>query len=75
MAKDSDTVEYECELAGTEEIADLLRVERRTVNVWRTRGRLPDPYAVISGTPIWLKGDIEAWAKETNRWPADAATA
>lgn len=61
-----------CDLMGTEEIADLLLVERRTVNVWKQRGRLPDPYATISGTPIWLRADIVAWAKSTDRWPADA---
>lgn len=59
-----------CDLVGTEEIAEVLQVERRTVNVWKQRGRLPEPYAVISGTPIWLRDEIEAWARETNRWPA-----
>lgn len=59
-----------CDLVGTEEIAEVLRVERRTVNVWKGRGRLPDPYAVISGTPIWLRDEIETWAKDTGRWPA-----
>lgn len=59
----------DCDLVGTEEIADLLAVERRTVNVWKQRGRLPDPFATISGTPIWLRGDIVAWAKATNRLP------
>lgn len=62
----------QCDLVGTEEIADLLEVERRTVNVWKQRGRLPDPYATISGTPIWLRGDVIAWAKATNRWPEGA---
>lgn len=61
-----------CDLAGTEEIAELLHVERRTVNVWKQRGRLPDPYAVISGTPIWLRDQIIEWATETGRMPAGA---
>lgn len=63
-----------CDLVGTNEVADLLHVERRTVNIWRQRGRLPDPHALVSGTPVWLRPDIEAWAKSTNRWPT-AATA
>lgn len=62
-----------CQLVGTEEIAEMLEVERRTVNVWKQRGRLPDPYAVISGTPIWLRDDVHAWAAETNRLPAASA--
>lgn len=64
----------DCDLVGTEEIADMLRVERRTVNVWKQRGRLPDPFATISGTPIWLRPDVEAWARATNRWPAEASS-
>lgn len=58
-----------CHLVGTEEIAALLGVERRTVNIWKQRGRLPDTYAVISGTPIWLLEDVTTWAKQTGRWP------
>lgn len=74
MAKPTpDLEDVPCDLMGTEEISDLLRVERRTVNVWRNRGVLIAPYAVISGTPIWLKADIEEWARETNRWPTAAA--
>lgn len=59
-----------CDLVGTEEIAAMLQVERRTVNVWKQRERLPEPYAVISGTPIWLRDDIVAWAEETGRLPS-----
>lgn len=62
----------DCDLVGTEEIAAMLEVERRTVNVWKQRGRLPDPFATISGTPIWLRADVVAWAKSTDRWPEPA---
>lgn len=59
----------DCELVGLMEIADLCQVEHRTATVWRQRGRLPEPFRIVSGTPIWLKPDIEDWARATNRWP------
>lgn len=57
------------DLLGTEEIAELLGVERRTVNAWRTRGRLLDPCAVISQVPVWTRPSVVAWAAATNRLP------
>jgi hypothetical protein len=41
-------------LLGHAEIAFLYGVERQTSQLWKTRGVLGDPDAVISGNPYWL---------------------
>jgi hypothetical protein len=43
------------------EIADVLEIDRATVNVWRNRGLLPEPDGTPSGTPIWLAETIRPW--------------
>lgn len=59
-------------LLGPCEVADLLGVERNTVDVWSHRGILPEPWAVISGTKLWPRHEIVAWAQRTGRLPAEA---
>lgn len=58
-------------LVGLSEIADLLRVKPATVDQWRFRRVLPEPDHVISGTPIWHRETIVAWAVRTGRQPAE----
>ncbi|MGC9539965.1 hypothetical protein [Streptomyces sp. UG1] len=41
-------------LLGHAEIAFLYGVERQTSQLWKTRGVLGEPDAVISGNPYWL---------------------
>lgn len=53
---------------STLEIAELLDVAKVTVRQWRARGLFPEPAATISGTPLWPKQQVVAWAKETGRW-------
>lgn len=62
-------------LVGTTEIAEMLGVERRTVNQWRHRAKvardagndspslLPPEAQVVSERPVWLRSTIEAWAE------------
>ena len=40
-------------LVGLKELAELLDVPYDTLKVWKNRDRLPEPFEVISGTPIW----------------------
>lgn len=56
-----------CDPVGIVEIAERLDVQRATVDKWRTRGLLPEPWLVISGTPIWEWNEIGAWAQVTGR--------
>ena len=40
-------------LVGLKELSELLDVSYDTLKVWKNRDRLPDPFQVISGTPVW----------------------
>lgn len=52
---------------GIVEIADLLNVQRGTVDQWIHRGIFPDPRWTVGGRPAWEQTDVEAWAKTTGR--------
>jgi predicted DNA-binding transcriptional regulator AlpA len=56
-----------CDPVGIPEIAERLRVKRPTVDVWRTRGLLPEPRWTVGGRPAWNWSDIQTWAKDTAR--------
>lgn len=43
------------ELVGVQEIADALGKDRQEIVMWRHRKKLPEPFAVISNTPIWKR--------------------
>ena len=40
-------------LVGLKELSELLDVSYDTLKVWKNRNRLPEPFQVISGTPVW----------------------
>ena len=42
------------------DIADMLRVDAKTVRRWRTNGLLPDPI-VIGGVIRWRADEIDSW--------------
>jgi ParB/RepB/Spo0J family partition protein len=46
---------------GIAEVADLCGARRGTVDVWRTRGLLPEPDLTVSGHPLWWPETISAW--------------
>jgi predicted DNA-binding transcriptional regulator AlpA len=48
-------------LYGVAEIARALGTRRQTVAMWRSRGRLPPPDAVLASGPVWLASTIEPW--------------
>lgn len=56
-----------CDPVGIPEIAQRLGVKRPTVDVWRTRGLLPEPRWTVGGRPAWEWADVEAWAKGSGR--------
>lgn len=57
----------DCDPVGIAEIAERLGVKRPTVDIWRTRGVLPDPRWEVGGRPAWNWPDVLAWARATNR--------
>lgn len=54
---------------GIAEVADRLGVPRHQVDVWRNRGRLPEPTWTTGGRPAWDWPIIEEWARERGRTP------
>lgn len=58
------------EPVGIVEIAARLGVKRRTVDQWGQRGLLPAPRWTVGGRPCWDWADVEAWARETERFPS-----
>ncbi|WP_028657255.1 helix-turn-helix transcriptional regulator [Nocardioides sp. J54] len=54
-------------LMGIAEIAELLGVTRARVHQLRQQGALPAPYDSLAMGPVWLRADIETWARETGR--------
>jgi hypothetical protein len=59
------------ELIGEQDVARLLSVAPSTVRVWRLRGVLPEPDAVVNGTThVWSRGTIRTWAEHSGRLPA-----
>lgn len=59
------------DLVGTPEIADMLDVAYiETVNSWRRRyPDFPEPVVKLRRVTLWLRSDIEAWARSTGRLP------
>ena len=40
-------------LVGLKELSELLEVPYEKLKVWKSRGRLPEPFQTISGTTVW----------------------
>ena len=47
---------------GLAEIAQLLGIQRRSVDRMKARGSLPEPDGYVSGSPVWWRETIETWA-------------
>lgn len=60
------------DLVGPAEIAARLGVSPGLVRLWRHRGLMPEPVAVVSRAPVWEWADVAAWA-QARRAPGDAA--
>lgn len=50
-------------LMGAREIGDLLGVSRQRVQQLISRPDFPEPYDTLSMGKVWLREDIEKWAR------------
>ncbi|UUW91753.1 helix-turn-helix transcriptional regulator [Pimelobacter simplex] len=48
-------------------IAELLGVSKQRVQQLAAAGKLPEPHADLRIGRVWLRADIEKWARETGR--------
>lgn len=55
------------ELMSPTEVAEHLGVRASTVRGYLARGQMPAPYVTLGSGPIWLRTEIERWAKERPR--------
>jgi predicted DNA-binding transcriptional regulator AlpA len=52
------------ELAALSEIAQMLGVTTRTVQRYMEREDFPEPLGRLAGGRVWLRADVERWAKQ-----------
>jgi predicted DNA-binding transcriptional regulator AlpA len=58
------------DLVGVAEIAEMLGVTRQRVNaIVQSHSDFPKPVAELSAGRIWLRKDVETWARQTGRRP------
>jgi predicted DNA-binding transcriptional regulator AlpA len=55
------------DLVGLAEIGEMLGLSRQRVDQLARSKGFPEPVAVISAGRIWLRADVEAWARATGR--------
>lgn len=56
------------DIVGPSEIATMLGVHRQQITLWRRKGTMPEPAAVLQGNrPVWYRSTIIAWAAEQGR--------
>ncbi|MCU1489030.1 MAG: hypothetical protein JWM85_435, partial [Acidimicrobiaceae bacterium] len=55
------------DLCGVTEIAELLGVSRQRADQLSRYKGFPEPAATLSNGRIWLRSDVEAWAREVGR--------
>ena len=54
------------DLAGLSEIVELLGVSKATAFKYTRRDDFPEPLGHVSAAgPVWLRRDVQRWAKET----------
>lgn len=57
-------------LVGPAEIAELLKVEANTVNVWKARHPdFPAPVRRLKTGDVWDVREVRVWAEKTGRYP------
>jgi hypothetical protein len=56
-----------CDPVGLSEIAQALKVQQATAQMWHHRGLMPEARWTVSGRPAWNWPVIEKWARDTGR--------
>jgi hypothetical protein len=67
------TVEVEPSLLGVAEAAELLGWDKRRVVTYLDRGSFPSPVAELASGRVWLRSDVEAFARAFRRRQARRA--
>ncbi|MDE3205136.1 MAG: DNA-binding protein [Acidobacteriota bacterium] len=62
------------DLVGVKEIGQMLGVSRQRADQLSRAGDFPTPVGEISAGRIWLRDDVETWAKAAGRYDKGADT-
>jgi len=68
MSTDTPAPEHPT-VVGAVEIVRRLGIKRATFDMWRWRGRLPEPKWTIGGRPAWDWHEFEAAVRESGVFP------
>lgn len=66
---DALVVEVRPAVAGVAEAARIMGWDKRRVITYISRGRFPEPYQTLASGRIWLRDDVERYAKTWRRRP------
>ena len=58
------TVEVIPAVVGVAEAAEIMAWDKRRVVTYIDRGHFPEPIAALAGGRIWLREDVEAYARD-----------
>ena len=68
IARDVETIDRtKPDLVGQKEIAAMAKMNPSTLGVYISRGKLPEPVAVLACGRIWNRADIASWIKARGR--------
>jgi hypothetical protein len=56
------------DIVGTQEAALVLNVEVGRVSRWKKDGKMPPLVADLGASPVWLRRDVERFAKAGHKW-------
>ena len=60
------------DLVGVTEVRELLGVSRQRVHqIIREHADFPEPVAELAAGRIWLRQEVESWAREAGRLPVN----
>lgn len=54
-------------LYGVREIAEATGIPASVLYVWKNRGKLPPPDAVLAMGPVWTARTIEPWIRREKK--------
>lgn len=55
------------DIMGRAEVLELLGVSRQMMDRYRREYGFPEPVARVSGSPIWLRSQVEPWLANHRR--------
>ena len=64
VESDAFTVEVLPALVGVAEAAALLGWDKRRIFTYISRGRFPEPVAMLASGRVWLRSDVEAYSRQ-----------